>query len=336
MEKAFDMTQRYGIKIVGTGSYVPSRVLTNAELEKMVDTTDEWIRTRTGIEERHIAADNEPCSALAEQACLRALEAAGMTPEEVDLIIVATFTADAPLPNTACFVQKRIGATNAVCFSMEAACSGFVYAMTVAAGLLRSGGFRNALVVGSEKISSMVDWTDRNTCVLFGDGAGAVVLKRVDAAHDSLRAFKLGADGRYTDLLQCPAGGSAMPVTPEVLAGHLNTIKMEGREVFKLAVNAMVGASQDVLKQGGVSIDQVRWVIPHQANMRIISSVGKYLGVPDEKVYVNLQRYGNTSAASIPLALDELARSGQIKDGDHLVLTAFGGGLTWGAILLKW
>ena len=327
---------QYGIKIVGTGSYVPAKVLSNADLEKMVETTDEWIRTRTGIEERHIAADDEPCSALAEQAALRALEAAGMQAAEIDLIIVATFTGDKAFPNAGCFLQKRIGAVNAACFAMEAACSGFVYAMTVAAGLLRSGGFRNALLVGAEKISSKVDWADRNTCVLFGDGAGAVVLKRVAAAQDSLRAFKLGADGNYCDLLQCPAGGSAMPLTHELLDQGLQYIKMEGREVFKLAVNAMVGASQDVLTQAGVSIDQVSWVIPHQANLRIISSVGKYLGIPDEKVYINVQRYGNTSAASIPLALDELVRSGQVKDGDYLILTAFGGGLTWGSLLLRW
>ncbi len=328
--------ERYGVKIAGTGSYVPSKVLTNADLEKMVETSDEWIRTRTGIEERHIAAADEPCSALAEKASLRALEAAGMQPEEIDIIIVATFTGDNVFPNAGCFLQKRIGAVNAACFSMEAACSGFVYAMTVASGLLRSGGFRSALVVGSEKISCMVDWTDRNTCVLFGDGAGAVVLKRVPAKQDSMRASKLGADGRYTDLLQSPAGGSAMPITPEVMEKKLHFLKMEGREVFKLAVNAMVGASQDVLRQEGIGIDQVRWVIPHQANLRIISSVGKYLGIPDEKVYINVQRYGNTSAASIPLALDELVRSGQVKEGDYLVLTAFGGGLTWGSLLLRW
>ena len=327
---------QYGIKIAGTGSYVPSKVLTNADLEKIVETTDEWIRTRTGIEERHIAADDEPCSALAEKAALRALEASGMKAEEIELIIVATFTGDKVFPNAGCFLQKRIGATNAVCFSMEAACSGFVYGMTVAAGLLRSGGFRNALVVGAEKISFMVDWTDRNTCVLFGDGAGAVVLKRVAAKHDSLRAFKLGADGNYCDLLQCPAGGSALPITPEVLDQRLQYLKMEGREVFKLAVNAMVEASQDVLKQEGIGVEQVSWVIPHQANLRIISSVGKYLGIPDEKVYINVQRYGNTSAASIPLALDELVRSGRVKDGDYLILTAFGGGLTWGSLLLRW
>lgn len=328
--------ERYGVKIAGTGSYVPSKVLTNADLEKMVETSDEWIRTRTGIEERHIAAADEPCSALAEKASLRALEAAGMQPEGIDIIIVATFTGDNVFPNAGCFLQKRIGAVNAACFSMEAACSGFVYAMTVASGLLRSGGFRSALVVGSEKISCMVDWTDRNTCVLFGDGAGAVVLKRVPAKQDSMRASKLGADGRYTDLLQSPAGGSAMPITPEIMEKKLHFLKMEGREVFKLAVNAMVGASQDVLRQEGIGIDQVRWVIPHQANLRIISSVGKYLGIPDEKVYINVQRYGNTSAASIPLALDELVRSGQVKEGDYLVLTAFGGGLTWGSLLLRW
>ncbi len=328
--------ERYGVTIAGTGSYVPARVLTNQELERMVDTSDEWIRTRTGIQERHIAAPDEPCSAIGAEAAKRAMEAAGVTAEEIDLIVVATFTPDMPFPNTGCIIQRRIGATRAACFSLEAACSGFVYGFQVAANLVRSGGYATVLLIGSEKISYMVDWKDRNTCVLFGDGAGAVVLKRVPAEKDALIACKLGADGEYADLLHTPAGGSAMPMTPEALEQRLNLIHMEGREVFKLAVNAMVDTSKEVLAEAGVTIDQVRWLVPHQANMRIISSVGKYLGIPEEKVFVNLSKYGNTSAATIPLALDELVRAGQVSHGDLVLFTAFGAGLTWGSMLVRW
>jgi len=326
----------HGVIIAGTGSYVPERVLTNADLEKMVETTDEWIRTRTGIEERHIARPDEPCSAIACEAAKHALAAANLAPDALDLIIVATFTGDKTLPNTGCYLQHRLGAVNAACFSMEAACSGFIYGLEVGANLARSGGYRHVLVVGAEKVSSVVDWTDRNTCVLFGDGAGAVVLKRVPAGRDCLLAVKLGSDGRYTELLHTPAGGSLNPLTPELVAQRANCIKMEGREIFKLAVNAMCDASRTAMEQAGITADQIRWVIPHQANRRILSSVGKYLGVPEEKVYVNINRFGNTSAASIPLALDELVRSGQVQPGDLLLLTAFGGGLTWGAAVVKW
>ncbi|MFA4943554.1 MAG: beta-ketoacyl-ACP synthase III [Lentisphaeria bacterium] len=328
--------EHFGIAIAGTGSYVPEKVLTNADLERQVETSDEWIRSRTGIQERHIAAPDEPTSALAAKAGERALAAAGVAAAELDAIIVATFTPDGAIPNTACLVQRRLGANKALCFSMEAACSGFIYGLEVAGNLIRSGGCRNILLVGAEKISSVVDWTDRNTCVLFGDGAGAALLQRADAGHDSLLATQLGADGSYAELLQVPAGGSALPLTAELLAQHMNCIKMEGREVFKLAVNAMVGASQAAMAKAGITHDDLRWVIPHQANLRIISSVGKYLEVPEEKVYVNVHKYGNTSAASIPIALDELVRSGQVRKGDHLLLTAFGAGLTWGAALLKW
>jgi 3-oxoacyl-[acyl-carrier-protein] synthase-3 len=328
--------ERYGVAIAATGSYVPDRILTNQDLEKMVDTSDEWIRTRTGIRERHIAAADEPCSALAAEAARRALAAAGMEAADLDLVLVATFTGDCVFPNAACFVQERIGARQAACFSLEAACSGFIYGFEVAANLLRSGGYRTALLVGAEKITAFTDWADRNTCVLFGDGAGAVVLKRVPAKEDSLVASKLGADGRYTELLHIPAGGSALPVSAAALAARDVYIKMEGREVFKLAVNAMVSACEEVLQKASVPIEQVRWLVPHQANQRIISSVGKYLGMPEERVYVNVDRFGNTSAASIPLALDELVRGGQVQRGDYLLFTAFGGGLTWGALLVRW
>ena len=326
----------YGVDIVGTGSYTPARILSNHDLEKMVETTDQWIMERTGIKERRIAAPDEPCSALAYEAARRALDAASMTPEEVDVIIVATICPDTPMPNTGCHLQRRLGAANAACFSLEAACSGFLYALEVGADMVRGGMFRNALVVAAEKLSMWVDWTDRATCVLFGDGAGAVVLRRVPPEKDAILACKLGADGSYMDLLRIPAGGSALPLTHDLLEARENCIKMSGREVFKLAVNAMADTSEQVLRQSGVPLDHIRWLVPHQANNRIIQAVGKRLGIPDDRVYTNLQRYGNTSAASIPIAVDELVRGHLVKPGDHLLMTAFGGGLTWGSMLVRW
>ena len=328
--------QRHGAAIAGTGSYVPAKVLTNFDLERMVDTSDEWIRVRTGIRERRIAAPDEPTSAIAYQAAVRALESAGVTPDDLDLIIVATLSPDTVFPNTACHLQKRLETTGCACFSIEAACSGFIYALEVAANMIRSGRYRTTLIVGAEKLSALTDWQDRSTCILFGDGAGAAVLTRVPPAEDSLLAVRLGADGTYTDLLRMPAGGTAMPVTHEALDERLNYIKMAGREVFKLAVNAMVGAAEDVLREAGIAIDAVRWLVPHQANQRIISAVGQRLGIADERVFVNVERFGNTSAATVPMALDEIARSGEIQRGDYVLLVAFGGGLTWAAALLRW
>ncbi len=332
-----DFTVKFhGVRIAGTGSYVPARVLTNADLEKMVDTSDEWIQTRTGISERRLAAADEPTSALAFQAAQRALESSGIAAKDIDLLIVATLSPDCPFPNTACFVQNRIGAVNAACFSMEAACSGFLYASDLAATMIRAGRFRRALVIGAEKMSTYIDWTDRNTCVLFGDGAGAAVLEATTQAGDCFLASDLGADGSYAELLRVPAGGSAMPITAEVLEKRLNFIQMNGREVFKLAVNAMVNAAERVLERAGEKVENVRWLIPHQANDRIISAVGKRLNMPDERVFVNLGKYGNTSAATIPLALDEIVRGGLIKRGDLVLMVAFGGGLTWGSSLWRW
>ena len=326
----------FGVQLAGTGSYVPARVLGNAELERIVDTTDEWITTLTGIRERHIAAPEEATSDMAAAAARQALEAAGMRPEELDLIIVPTLTPDQPLPNTACFVQKKLGAANAACFSIEAACSGFIYGLEIGASLVRSGAHKNVLIAAAEKLSALTDYTDRTTCVLFGDGAGAVVLRQVPAAEDCFMASHIGADGSYTDLLQVPAGGTAMPITHERLDQKLHLIKMEGREVFKLAVNAMVSAANTTLAEAGIGIEQVRWLIPHQANTRIIDGVGKRLGLGEDRVYVNIARYGNTSAASIPLALDELVRKGLVRRGEYVLMVAFGGGLTWGAALIRW
>jgi 3-oxoacyl-[acyl-carrier-protein] synthase-3 len=327
---------RVGARIVGTGSYLPARVLTNHDLEKMVDTSDEWIRTRTGIRERHIAEADEPTSVIASKAALPALQMAGVTPEELDLILVATVSPDAPFPNTACYVQKRLGARGAACFSLEAACSGFLYGLEIASNLIRNGNYRTALVMGAERISMYVDWKDRNTCVLFGDGGGAVVLRQVPQEQDALLAARLGADGEFSELLTVPAGGSARPMTHAALDAGLNHIKMAGREVFKLAVNAMVSAAEDVLRQANVTIDQVRWLIPHQANLRIVSAVGERLGVASDRVFVNLDRYGNTSAATIPICLDEIVRAGQIRRDDYVLMVSFGGGLTWAAVLVRW
>jgi 3-oxoacyl-[acyl-carrier-protein] synthase-3 len=328
--------EHFGVTIAGTGHYVPERVLTNLDLEKMVDTSDEWIRTRTGICERHIAADDQPTSALAFEASKQALQAAGLAAEDLDLIIVATLTPDTQFPNTACHLQRRLGASGAACFSMEAACSGFLYAFETAAGLMSRGRYRHALIVGAEKLTSIVDWTDRNTCVLFGDGAGAMILSQCPEEQSCLMASSLGSDGNYSDLLHVPGGGTAIPMTQEMLEQGQNFLKMNGREIFKLAVNAMVTSSQDVLAECQIGIDQVRWLVPHQANTRIILAVGKRLGIPEERVYMNLERYGNTSAATLPICLDEIARGGLVQSGDYLLLTAFGGGLTWGGLLVRW
>lgn len=326
-----------GIRIIGTGMYVPDRILNNADLEKMVETSDEWIMTRTGIKERRIAEPDTATSDLAFQAARRALDLAGISAAELDLIIIATVTPDKMFPNTACIVQAKLGAKPCMCFDLEAACSGLLYAMEVAHALLKATPrYRHALVIGAEKLSAFTDWTDRNTCVLFGDGAGAVILEQSDAIPgDYYLAGKHCADGRYADILQVPAGGSALPASAETVAGHLHYIKMGGSKTFQMAVALMANTCSELLEQTGVSMDHVRWLIPHQANERILTAVGTRLNI-QERVYVNISRYGNTSSASIPLALDELNRSGQIQRGDLLLLTAFGGGLTWATQLIRW
>jgi len=325
-----------GVKFLGTGSYLPERVLTNFELETMVATSDEWIRTRTGISERRLAAPEQPTSELGALAAQRALDMAGMTPDDLDLIIVATITPDKPFPNTACFIQRRLGAHRAACFSVEAACSGFVYILDIAQAMLRAGPYRNALLVGAEKLSAIVNWQDRNTCVLFGDGAGAAILGRCPPEEDRFLRSALGSDGRYTDILHVPGGGTCQPLTAATMAEGAQYLKMSGQEVFKLAVTSMAAAATQVLRDAQMTVDQVRWLIPHQANTRIIEAVANRLGVPPERAFINLNKYGNTSAATIPIALDELVRAGQVAPGDHLLLVAFGGGLTWGASLWRW
>ncbi|OGV48734.1 MAG: 3-oxoacyl-ACP synthase [Lentisphaerae bacterium GWF2_52_8] len=326
-----------GIKIIGTGSYAPPRILSNADLEKMVDTTDEWISTRTGIKERHIAAPEVATSDLALEAAKQALDAAGLKPEDLDVISVASISSDKVFPSTACFLQRKLGAKNAFCYDLQAACSGLLYSLETAFWMLKGGKYKNFLVVGAEKLSSIVDWQDRSTCVLFGDGASAMVLQKTGrGVQDCIVASRLCSDGNYTEILHVPAGGSAQPTSHETVEQRLHYLKMGGQEVFKLAVNGMVSASKEVLEKAGIAASDVAWVIPHQANMRILKAVASRLDLPEERVYVNVDRYGNTSAASIGIAVDELVRGGKIKHGDLVLLTAFGGGLTWGAMLLRW
>lgn len=326
--------------IVGTGSYVPERVLTNDDLSKIVETSDEWITTRTGIKERRIAAEGENTSDMASEAARRALASAGITAADVDLIIVATVTPDMFFPSTACIVQKKLEAWNAVAFDISAACSGFLYALQTARHFINSGNRKTALIIGAEKLSSLINWTDRNTCVLFGDGAGAVVVRRMEEGDANppgrILSAVMGCDGSLTDLLKVPGGASAMPVTPENIDQRLNTIHMEGRETFRHAVTRMCQASEQALSMAGLEAKDVNMVIPHQANLRIISAIASRLDIPEERIFVNLQKYGNTSAATIPVALDEASRSGAIKRGDNVLLVAFGGGFTWASTMLTW
>ena len=322
-------------KITGTGSAVPEKVLTNFDLERMVDTTDEWIVTRTGIRERRIASEGEYTSTFATAAAQRALEAAGVTADQIDLIVIGTLTPDYPFPATACLVQQAIKAPNAACFDLSAACSGFIYALSTAQRFIATGGAKKALVIGAEVLSRIVDWTDRNTCLLFGDGAGAVVLEAVEGDRGVLSTH-IHSDGNYWDLLYQKGCGSRNPVSQQALDQRIAYISMQGNEVFKLAVRAMGEVAQEALSTNGLTTDDISLFIPHQANQRIIDSVGKRLSLGADRVYVNLDRYGNTSAASIPIALDEVVRAGRVREGDIVLLSAFGGGLTWGAAALRW
>ncbi len=323
--------------IAGVGSYAPQRILTNEDLSKMVDTSDEWIRTRSGIRERHIAADDEATSDLAINAAKPAMLDAGVTAGEIDLLIIATATPDYPLPSTACVVQHKLGIPpHATCFDISAACSGFLYATEIAFGQLQTGRYKCALVIGAEKLSSIVDWTDRTHCVLFGDGAGAAVLKKVPQPGIGIIGTDLGADGEMLEMLYTPAGGSRCPASAKTVAEGGHFLHMKGKEVFKSAVRVMETVAREMVEQHHLTFDQINLVIPHQANIRIIESLANSLGVPMDRVYVNLDRYGNTSAASIPLALDEARRAGRIKPGDYTLLVAFGAGLTYGSTLIRW
>jgi 3-oxoacyl-[acyl-carrier-protein] synthase III len=323
------------VSIIGTGSYVPERILTNRELEKIVETSDEWIRTRTGISERRIAAPEETTSDMATKAALAAMSQAGVSAEQIDLIIVATVTPDMFFPATACWVQKKLGAIRAACFDVSAACSGFIYAMEIAQQFISNHVYNTVLIVGADKLSSIVDWSDRNTCVLFGDGAGAAILRNRTASHGVV-ATHMGSDGEFSDILFMPGGGSRCPITSANVDQKLNTIKMLGKETYKQAVTAMSDAADRALESAGLKYEDIACVIPHQANMRIIEAIAHRMGLPVDKFYVNLEKYGNTSAAAVAIALDEAHRQGRFKIGDYILLVVFGGGLTWASSVIQW
>ncbi len=325
---------RKHIGIIGLGYYVPKKVLTNKDLEGMVETSDEWITTRTGIKERRIAAADESTSTLAFNAAKEALKSAKIKPEDLDLIIVATVTPDMPFPATACFVQEKLGAKAAACFDVSAACAGFVYGLVMAQQLVAGGLYKNALVIGAEKLSAVTDWTDRNTCVLFGDGAGAAVLAPV--ANGGILSSYLGCDGSLTDLLMLPAGGSRTPASKETVANKMHYIKMRGNEVFKLAVKIMSDAACKALKKCELGVEDIDCFIPHQANMRILDAVARKIGRPLDKIYFNVASYGNMSSASTAVALAEAYHTGRFKGGDVVVLDAFGAGLVWGSCVIQW
>jgi 3-oxoacyl-[acyl-carrier-protein] synthase III len=322
-------------RIVSIGSYLPERVLSNYDLEAMVDTSNEWITERTGIKERRIADDNQATSDLAFEAATIALKRADLDAGNIDMIIVATITGDMPFPSTACFLQNKLGASHAVGFDINATCSGFLYALYIADGFIRSGMHRRILVVGAEVLSKVTDWKDRTTCVLFGDGAGAVIVEATSEDRGIL-SMSINSDGSMWELINIPGGGSRNPSSLDTLKKEMHYIRMKGNETFKVAVRTLEDVALKTLADNGMDPSQLSLLIPHQANLRIIQATADRLGLPMEKVFVNLERYGNTSAASIPIALDEALTSGRIRDGDYILLEAFGGGLTWASALIKW
>lgn len=324
------------VAVAGTGKYVPEKVLTNEDLQKMVDTTDEWITERTGIKKRRIAAESQATSDLAAAAGREALADAGIAAADLDLIIVGTVTPDMAFPATACFVQKALGASKATCFDVSGACSGFLYGMEIARSYIAAGLAENALVIGADKLSGIIDWTDRNTCVLFGDGAGAAVLRPADEGSGQILSTYSGSNGSLDEILNVPAGGSRQPITAANVDSRLNTMKMAGREVYRHAVTTMMSAAKEAIARAGLTIDDIECFIPHQANLRIIETIAHKLHVPMDRFFVNLTEYGNTSAAAVAIALDEAQRTGRIKRGDHILMVVFGGGLTWASAVVRW
>ncbi|MCA1622830.1 MAG: ketoacyl-ACP synthase III [Acidobacteria bacterium] len=320
--------------IIGMGHAYPSGILTNADLEKIVDTSDEWITSRTGIKQRHKAAEGEYTSQFGTLAAKQALDRAGLKAEDIEIIICATTTPDQIMPSTGALIQAEIGARNAAGMDVFAACSGFLYGLTMVESMIRTGQIRNALVIGAEILTKYVDYTDRSTCVIFGDGAGAAVVSAVPEDRGIL-ATKIMSDGRFAEQLYAPGGGTRMGTTKETIDGGMHFFKMKGNELFKIAVRSMADISKEMLDKAGYTVDDVDLVIPHQANQRITDAVAGRLGVPEEKVYSNIAEHGNTSSASIPIALDECLQSGKIKEGDLVLLTAFGGGVTWGGTLVR-
>lgn len=321
--------------ILATGHYAPKKILTNADLERMVDTSDDWIRTRTGIEMRHIAADSEDTSDLCVPAAKMAMERAGLTPDDIDFILVGTASPDYVLPSTACLVQTKLGCHHAGAIDFSAGCSGFIYGLTMASQFIRTGIYKHVLVLGAEVLSRIINWTDRSTCILFGDGAGAAILGPVEEGYGYITS-ELGADGSLGGILNIPASGIAEPVTHRAIDSGRIYVHMEGSEVFKHAVRHMEATTRAVMDKAGIGIDDVALFIAHQANYRIIHATAKKLGMDESKVFVNVNRYGNTSAASVGIALDEAVGEGRLKKGDYLLMTGFGGGLTWGSVLMKW
>ncbi|HLS27649.1 MAG TPA: beta-ketoacyl-ACP synthase III [Opitutales bacterium] len=330
------MTNRPSVVVSGTGSYLPAGILTNDDLSQMVETSDEWIVTRTGIRERRIASADETTADMGFVASREAIAAAGLKPEDIDLLIVGTITPDMLFPSTACMLQARLGLRQIPAFDVEAACSGFLYTIDIARAMLQAGTIKHALVVGAEKLSSIVDWTDRSTCVLFGDGAGAVVLSRSDEPGIGMIDSILGSDGNGGDILHMPGGGAALPATEDSVRARQHFLKMNGREVFKIAVRVMEKAILEILEKQGLAPDDVSLFVPHQANIRILEMLATRMKLPLDRFALNIDRLGNTSAASIPIVLDEAFREGRIESGDLVVLVAFGAGLTWGATLIRW
>ena len=321
--------------ILGLGSYVPEKILTNADIEKLVDTNDEWITERTGIKERRICAPEQATSDLSLIAAQRALEDANVSAEELDMIIVATISADSNTPSTACVLQNKLGAVNAAAFDLSAACSGFVYGSAIASQFIETGVYKKVLVVGAETLSKFVNWKDRNTCIIFADGAGAAVYGVVDDGYGVL-SFDLGADGSGAETIEIPGGVSRHPADQETIDNHMHCLHMNGKETFRFAVKAMGSTVMKSLERAGLSKEDIDYFIPHQANIRIIQSAAKRLHLPMEKVFVNIEKYGNTSAASIPIALAEAEREGKLKKGEIIALSGFGAGLTWASCIMKW
>lgn len=329
------MKLKPSVRVLGTGRSVPERIYTNDDLSRIVDTSDEWITTRTGIKRRHIAEEGQNNSDFAAEACRRALAAADADPESIDYIIIGTVTGDLIFPSTATIVQEKIGAKNAAAWDLSAACSGFLFGLAQARALLSTGQGKRALVLGSEVLSRMTDWKERTTCVLFGDGAGCVLLEASDEEDAGIRSVVTHTDGRLVPLLRAPVGGTAEPLTAENLDSGLDKIQMRGNEVFKYAVRAMGGAAAEALQSSGVTAGDVKLFIPHQANIRIIEAIANRVEIPRDRVYVNIQDYGNTSAASIPIALDEAREKGLLAPGDNVLMAAFGGGFTWAGAVVR-
>jgi len=329
------MRQNQRASITGIGSYLPDKVLTNYDLEKMVDTTNDWIIQRTGIKERRIVENGVTTSDIATQASLRAMEDAGVSPKDLDMIITSTITPDHIFPSTSCYIQQKIGATRACAFDILAACAGFIYAMSIGQSFINSGAMKTVLVVGAECLSKITDYTDRATCVLFGDGAGAVIIQRNPVKHEILSS-SLAADGSEADVLIMPGGGARNPASLESIQQRLHYIQFKGKEVFKLAINNITNLILETTRENGLTLDDIDLIIPHQSNLRIIEATMEKLGLPMEKAFVNIDKYGNTSSASVPIAMDEARKQGRLRKGNIVMLVAFGGGLTWGSSVIRW